>query len=501
MAFCPYCGSEIPSDANFCPFCGNKLNIEALSPVREHLNSSGSVSGPELLNTVESSPVQEQLNFADFIKELEDRFPNRIIDLSQWDHARWDAFSGRYCVKYQCTLKDLLSDFKFTVKDSGQAGNSGKKNRKKLTEKEQSGEAEESGYFADFGESTVPAAAEAENMAEESDPAETKADVPRKKSGIGGSIVFLILFLLFASAGLLLAFKPEIIQDSDINGAMNKIYSLFPIKGDGASGSSGADASVSGVARSLLGTTNFPRPKVGESFRNDDGHSFWITGSDNSEYSVEISIARALSLDCKAKISDDRMYFSGMKPNEAFDGYIQYTGKDYTLVFINGGYPLTSEKTFSGFSRRAAVFVDPYSFIGDWASEDGRLKLTINDYDGYSMKGSITTDKGIGKIPFSTKYDLNSGLNASFSYKEYTVDLLMVPVDSDDHMTLLGVECSVIDRNYDVIFGTSGRVLLSREEEPEPAPVPGTESSPEAELSPGTKPESSPEPETEPQTI
>lgn len=209
MVFCPYCGNEIPYDANFCPFCGKKLNTSGSSPVRERMNPSGSISVqdrlntpgsisvPDQLNTTDASPVPEPMNFADFIKEVEDRFPDRIIDLSQWDHARWDTFSGRYCEKYQCTLKDLLSDFKFTVKDSGQdsnsgqagnsgkTGNSGKKNRKSLTDKEKTGQTEGSGYFASTEES-IAYPTEDENPASADVPAEAQANTGRKKSGIGG---------------------------------------------------------------------------------------------------------------------------------------------------------------------------------------------------------------------------------------------------------------------------------------------------------------------------
>lgn len=200
----------------------------------------------------------------------------------------------------------------------------------------------------------------------------------------------------------------------------------------------------------------FPSLNSGEILQNGDGHTIYVNGFDGTTYSIEISIIRAIGLDCKATITGDKMYFSS---DEGFDGYIQYNGQDYTLIFENSRYPLETEKIFYGFYMQPeSVSADSSFYIGTWAPEYDGLTLSIENFDGQFMQGSVSTY--VGTIPFSGYYDLSSGLFASYSYGEYLVDLALYQSEYNGEISYLGIDYSIRDQEWNSIFGTTGGTVL-----------------------------------------
>ena len=203
--------------------------------------------------------------------------------------------------------------------------------------------------------------------------------------------------------------------------------------------------------------TQFPNLNPGDYLENQDGHGITVNGFDGATYSINVSIVRAIGLDCTATISGDKMYFSSVMPAGGFTGYIQYNGQDYTLIFENSGYPLEAEKEFYGFYKQEETSsLNPSDYIGTWSPGYEGLLLTIESFDGQLMQGTIYTD--IGAIPFSGYY--NAGLYTSYSYGEYLIDLALFEHFFNGTLSYLGIECSIKNQNYDILFGTTGETKL-----------------------------------------
>ena len=78
------------------------------------------------------------------------------------------------------------------------------------------------------------------------------------------------------------------------------------------------------------------------------------------------------------------------------------------------------------------------------------------------MQGTIYTE--IGEFPFSGYYDPRSGLYGSYSYGEYLVNLALYQHEANGAISCLGIECSITNRNYDILFGTTGQTKLYKVE-------------------------------------
>lgn len=202
----------------------------------------------------------------------------------------------------------------------------------------------------------------------------------------------------------------------------------------------------------------FPLLSQGETLQNSDGHTIIIKDFDGYSYSIEITIIRAISLDCTATMVENRLYFSAVNIDAVFDGYIEYNGQDYTLVFENSGWPLENEKVFYGFYKQSGpVTVDSSFYIGTWVPEYDGLQLSIESYDGQVMQGNVSTH--VGTIPFSGFFDSDSGLYTSYSYGNYLIDLGLYQYEFNGEISL-EIDYAIRDQDWNSIFGTTGGTML-----------------------------------------
>ena len=212
------------------------------------------------------------------------------------------------------------------------------------------------------------------------------------------------------------------------------------------------------AAETSSSTLQFPQLSVGAVLKNGDGHTITVTGIYGSDYYIDISIVRLTTLNCVGTITGDRMNFVSDVASGSISGYIQYNGWDCTLVFNSDNFGLNADPFAGFYLQPEETTVDTSFYIGTWATTydtDG-LQLTIDSFDGQYMQGTIYTD--LGAIPFSGYF--NEGLYASYSYGDYVISLCLFQNEYNGAISSLGIECSIMDQEWNTLYGTTGQTQL-----------------------------------------